>query len=149
MPAAVIYGKINAKGREKMKNLKITALLLCVFLLFTACGQKIPVYDKDTELGSGAKTLTVKVIDDEASEIVFTIHTDAKTVGDALLEHKLISGEDSEYGMYIKIVNGLSADYNTDKAYWSFSKNGEYMMTGVDGTEFADGDVFELTYTKA
>lgn len=149
MSAVVIYGRIDGEGREKMKNFKFTALLLCIIFLFTSCGQKMPVYDEDTELGSGSKTLTVKVIDDEAREIVFTIHTDAKTVGDALIEHKLIFGENSEYGMYIKIVNGLSADYNTDKAYWSFSKNGEYMMTGVDGTEFADGDVFELTYTKA
>ena len=51
----------------------------------------------------------------------------------------------SEYGLYIKVVNGITADYDVDQSYWGFSKGGEYMMTGVDGTPFADGEVYELT----
>ncbi len=104
-------------------------------------------YVKDTSFGEGAKTLKIKVEADDRS-VIFTIKTDKETVGAALLEHSLIAGDESEYGLYIKVVNGIKADYDTDKAYWSFNKNGEYMMTGVDSTEFTDGEQYELVYTK-
>lgn len=104
-------------------------------------------YLEDTTLGEGAKTVTVKVIVEDKT-VVFTIKTDAETLGDALLAHGLIEGEESSYGLYVKVVNGILADYDVDQSYWGFSKGGEYMMTGVDGTEFADGETYELTYTK-
>ena len=104
-------------------------------------------YDRDTELGEGAKTVTVKVIADE-QELIFTIHTDKTTLGDALLEHKLIDGEQGPYGLYIKKVNGIVADYDADQTYWNFTKAGELMMVGVDSAEIADGEQYELTRTK-
>jgi len=80
--------------------------------------------------------------------VTFTIKTDAETLGDALLAHNLIAGDQGDFGLYVKAVNGITADYDVDQSYWGFSKNGEYMMTGVDGTAIADGEVYELTYTK-
>ena len=104
-------------------------------------------YVKDTTFGTGAKTLTVVVKADDQS-ITFTIKTDAETVGAALLEHELIAGEESQYGLYVKTVNGMRADYTLDGYYWAFYKNGEYMMTGVDSTVFADGEQYELVREK-
>lgn len=104
-------------------------------------------YLKDTTFGEGAKTVTVKVIADGKS-VTFTVKTDAETLGDALLSHNLIAGDEGQYGLYVKVVNGITADYDVDQSYWGFSKNGEYMMTGVDGTAIADGETYELTYTK-
>jgi hypothetical protein len=104
-------------------------------------------YLKDTTFGEGAKTVTVKVIVEDKS-VTFTIKTDAETLGEALLAHNLIAGDQGDFGLYVKVVNGITADYDVDQSYWGFSKNGEYMMTGVDGTAIADGEVYELTYTK-
>ena len=104
-------------------------------------------YLEDTAFGEGAKTVQVKVVVDGKS-VTFTIKTDAANLGDALLAHNLIAGEVSQYGLYVKVVNGITADYDVDQSYWGFTKGGEYMMTGVDGTEIADGEVYELTYTK-
>lgn len=104
-------------------------------------------YLEDASFGEGAKTVTVKVIVEDKT-VTFTVKTDATTLGEALLAHGLIAGEESEYGLYVKVVNGITADYDVDRSYWSLSKGGEYMMTGVDGTAFADGEVYELTYTK-
>ena len=104
-------------------------------------------YLEDTAIGEGAKTVTVKVIAEDKT-VTFTVKTDAATLGEALLAHGLIAGEESSYGLYIKVVNGITADYDVDQSYWSFSKGGEYMMTGVDSTDIADGEVYELTYTK-
>ncbi len=105
------------------------------------------LYTEDTELGEGAKDLLI-VVEAEDQKITFTIHTDAETVGDALVENELVEGDEGEYGLYITAVNGITADYDADQAYWAFYQNGEYMNTGVDATEFTSGDQYELVYTK-
>ena len=104
-------------------------------------------YVQDTEFGEGAKTTVVEV--NVNNQVVkFTIHTDKDTVGAALLEHDLIAGEDGAYGLYIKVVNGITADYDIDQSYWSFYVNGDYAMTGVDSTAIEEGSVYSLVYTK-
>lgn len=104
-------------------------------------------YRKDMEFGKGAKTVVVEV-KAEDNMITFTIHTDKNTVGEALLEHDLIAGEESEYGLYVKTVNGIVADYDTDQAYWAFYIDGEYAMSGVDTTEITEGATYQLAYAK-
>ena len=84
----------------------------------------------------------------EGQTITFTVKTDAKTVGAALLENALIAGEEDTYGLYIKKVNGITADYDTDKAYWAFYVNGEYAMSGVDSTNIDESAVYSLVYSK-
>lgn len=135
---------------------KITSLaLVFVFILsFVACATvdktglwEHAAYLKDTEFGTGAKTVTVEVAVEEQL-VTFTIHTDKDTVGAALLEHGLITGEAGPYGMYIKAVNGITADYDVDQSYWAFYINGEYGMTGVDMTEIDESAVYQLAYTK-
>ena len=108
---------------------------------------KDATYLEDKEFGEGAKTVKVKVIAEDKS-VTFTVKTDAKTLGEALLAHGLIAGDMGDYGLYIKFVNGIRADYDLDKRYWNFTKNGEYMMTGADMTEIADGECYEFTYAK-
>lgn len=148
-----------------MKNLfKVSALLVALVMLITltACtsGDDTATpndvvasvwdeaqYTEDTELGEGATTVQVEVKAGEKS-ITFTIHTDADTLGDALLTHALVEGEDSQYGLFIKRVNGILADFDIDGYYWGVYKNGEYLMTGVDTTVIADGEHYELVRTK-
>jgi hypothetical protein len=76
------------------------------------------------------------------------IKTDKDNLEEALLEHRLISGEKGPYGMYVKFVNGMEADYDKNQTYWSLTKNSEYMMTGVTDTKIEDGEKYEFTYTK-
>ena len=104
-------------------------------------------YTADAEFGSGVTTVKVEVKAEDKS-VTFTLKTDKTVLGDALLEHKLIAGEQGGYGLYIKYVNGIVADYDVNQSYWAFYKNGEYMMTGVDATEIANGEHYELVYTK-
>lgn len=104
-------------------------------------------YVNDEEFGEGKIKVQVEVRVEEQS-VTFTINTDEKYLGDALVEHGLIAGEEGQYGLYIKAVNGITADYDIDKSYWGFYKNGEYMMTGIDMTEIADGEHYELVYSK-
>ena len=104
-------------------------------------------YLTDTELGEGAKTLVVEVKADDR-QVTFTIHTDKTTVGAALQEHGLLEGEDSEYGLFIKKVNGIVADYDVDQTYWGFYVNGEYAMAGVDSTNIEEGVTYCLARVK-
>jgi hypothetical protein len=149
---------LTPKGTNSMKKTVtlITSLLLSLVMVIGLCGCGRPdvdglwadaTYTADTQLGEGAKTVQVevKVVD---KSITFTIKTDAETLGDAMLAHDLIGGEEGQYGLYLKVVNGITADYDIDQSYWGFYKNGEYMMTGVDGTVIADGEHYELVYTK-
>lgn len=103
-------------------------------------------YTENTELGSGSKTVVTE-LKVGSKTVEFTIHTDKETLGDALKEHNLIFGEEGAYGLYVKIVNGIKADYDENKSYWSFTKNGEYISTGVDAIKFKDMEHYEITYT--
>ena len=143
-----------------MKRERVTPLVCCILVIvlclgFSACSKTSTetdvwseaVYTEDTELGDGEKTVFVEVVAEEKS-VTFTIHSDKETLGEALAEHNLIEGENGAYGLYVKKVNGITADYDKNQCYWGFNKNGEGMMTGVDGAVFNDGEHYELVYTK-
>ncbi len=139
-----------------MKTLTRALLVLLALLMifsFVACADiektgawETATFDRNTELGEGEKTVTVKVIADE-QELIFTLHTDKETLGEALLEHDLIDGEQSQFGLYVKKVNGIVADYDADQTWWRVTKEGVDTL-GVDSTVIADGEQYELTRTK-
>lgn len=95
-------------------------------------------------LGEGSREFALTVTDQEGNETEFEIHTDKETVGEALTEIGLIAGEESEYGLYVKTVNGVTADYDTDGKYWAFYINDEYAQTGVDTTEIKEGETYSF-----
>lgn len=100
------------------------------------------------EKGTGATAFTFVVTLADGATTTYTIHTDKDTVGAALLELELIAGEDSTYGLYVKTVQGVTADYDTDKTYWAFYINGEYAMTGVDQTKIEAGATYTFKIEK-
>ncbi len=53
-----------------------------------------------------------------------------------------------QFADYVKTVNGITADYDTDGTYWAFYVNGEYAMTGVDSTPVEDGAVYAFKVEK-
>ncbi len=164
--------KFSMKEGKKM-NRKILslvlALVMCVVAAFSlgACGENESVtadqteavtqaseplwedatYLEDTVLGEGATSIDVKVEAGEKS-VVITINTDANNLEDALLSAELVEGEQGAYGLYIKKVNGILADYDADQAYWAMYKDGEYLTSGAGDTAITSGDSFELVYTK-
>ncbi len=97
---------------------------------------------------AGEKVITVDVVDADGNVTTFTITTDEEFLRGALEQEQLIEGEEGAYGLYVKYVNGIRADYDKDGAYWALSKDGEALMSGVDTTPIEDGDHFELTYSK-
>ena len=140
--------------KKTVKSLISTCLALVFIVCLTACGVAdsndvwaSATYRQDTAFGEGAKTITVEVKAQETT-VVFTVKTDKSTVGEALIEHNLIEGEESQYGLYVIKVNGITADYDVNQSYWAFYIDGEYALSGVDTTEIAEGVTYHLEYTK-
>ena len=150
----------------KLRNKKLTSLLLCMMLIVamafgtTGCNEKntndSQTTTQDTQngnseitvLGKGETKFTFTVVDKDGTETLFEIHTDKETVGDALLELDLIAGEDGAYGLYVKTVNGITADYDVDQTYWAFYINDAYALSGVDTTTITAGDSYSFKVEK-
>ena len=131
--------------KNTTKIIVAAALVLTMLFCIVSCGEKKPaeglwataLYTENTTLGEGAKTITVEVTAEEKT-VVFTVKTDAATVGEALMGVNLLAGEEGPYGLYIKEVNGILADYDINQSYWSLTKAGEYLTTGADMTEISE-----------
>ena len=134
---------------------KLLAFFCAAIMLLglVSCGQKV-VKPEAQVFADGAvikikekdvtKTFTVEVVDKDGAMTTVTVKTDLETVGEVLQEAGMLQGEAGPYGLYIKTVNGITADYETDGTYWAFYVDGEYAMAGVDMTESADGAVYTL-----
>ena len=141
---------ISQKERKKtMKKIKrILSLLLVLALTAAACMSMVSCGKKEKG-NSDEKTITVTVIDDKGESTKFTITTTSPNLRGALEQENLVEGDESEYGLYVKVVNGVRADYDKDGAWWGFYKDGVMLPSGVDDTIIADGDKYEIKYEKA
>lgn len=141
---------------KKRLSLFVCVLLIASMALFTAAcgggknnrssdsGAAVKTQGEDHVLGEGKTQFEFVVADGEGNETQFEIHTDKETVGEALLELGLIAGEEGDYGLYVKTVNGITVDYDEDGKYWAFYINGEYAATGVDSTSIKEGEVYSF-----
>ena len=134
----------------KSLSLSVCIVLIAVTALFTTgCNDsKTTSVPSDTQVSAQTVEFTFKVTDASGEETDFTISTDKQTVGEALLEKNLIAGDESEYGLYVKTVNGVTLDYDKDGMYWAFYVNGEYAQTGVDSTEITAGAEYAFKAEK-
>ena len=76
----------------------------------------------------------------------FTLQTDAETLREALEEEDIIAGEESEYGLYVLTVDGETVQ-EEQQEWWCLTKDGQMHNYGVDDTNIADGERYELTFT--
>ena len=134
---------------------KLIAVLLALTLTLSAA--MLPVLAEAPEMitltdgetyGEGAVSFTLTVVDADENATMVTINTDETTVGAALVALGIVEGDETEYGLYIKTVNGITADYDVDGSYWAFYIDGEYALTGVDATDITAGSVYSLIVTK-
>lgn len=149
---------MQTKRRKKTLSCILCMVLIVAMALFTtACNDKkedaaaqtgTVVVEDGSVLGEGSKTFTFTVVDKDGNETAMEIHTDKEMVGEALLELNVIAGEDGQYGLYVKEVNGITAVYETDGTYWAFYINGEYGMTGVDLTPIEEGSTYSFRVEK-
>lgn len=144
----------NVKAiKRKLFAVLCIVLIAAMALFITACetkeGQSFEQSTASaTEVGQGNRSFTFTVEIDGVQK-VYNVKTDKTTVGAALVELELIAGEDGPYGLYVKTVDGVTFDYEKDKAYWSFYVDGEYAISGVDKTDIVDGKNYSFKKEKA
>ena len=150
---------MNRKRIKKaLSFILCTVLIVAMALCTTGCsGSKnlensqesiTAVFTDGDVLGEGSTTFKFTVVDKAGEEASCEIHTDEKTVGAALLKLGVIEGEEGPFGLYVKKVNGITADYDVDSTYWAFYIGGEYGMTGVDVTEITAGSSYAFKVEK-
>ena len=97
------------------------------------------VLKKDTRVH---KTVTVDV-EAKGHRVVFTVKTDAATLGEALYALELINDPS-----FFDTANGIKADWNADSAYWAYFQGDQYMSVGVNDTPISGGEHYRLVYTQ-
>lgn len=136
---------------------RVLSLIFCMVLIAamafitTSCSdnnQPIVASENVIVKGEGAKKFIFNVVDYDGKVTTFEIHTDKTIVGDALQELKLISGDEDDYGLYVKEVNGIYADYNKDKAYWGFFIDNKQSNYGVDSVTIEEGKEYSFKVVK-
>ena len=74
--------------------------------------------------------------------------TDGEKLSDALAEAGIISEDEAAAG-FVTTVNGETADWDKDAAWWCLTDaSGEMTAVGVADIELHDGDSYAFTYTK-
>ena len=92
-------------------------------------------------------TFTVVDADGNSTEIALSI-TEGEKLSDALAAAGVISEEEAAAG-FVTTVNGITADYNADGAWWCLTDAaGEMTTVGVADIELHNGDSYAFTYTK-
>ncbi len=145
------------KTKILSKKLLVTLLvvLIAVMALFIAgCTNNVQDEPTTTEpvqttgqssaivKGEGENAFVFIAVDLDGNSTHYMIKTDKETVGEALVENGLIAGDDSEYGLYVKTVNGITLDYDKDGKYWAFYEENAYANQGVDSTPIKEGGVY-------
>ena len=90
---------------------------------------------------------TITAADGSVSSVLLNV-TDGEKLSTALAEAGIISQEEAEAG-FVTTVNGETADYDKDQAWWCLTDAaGEMTTVGVADIELHDGDSYAFTYTK-
>lgn len=129
--------------RIVLSAVSLVVLMAVMALSFVSCGKKEETPSDVTEV-----TVTVEVTDDKGDVTPYVITTTETTLRGALEQEELVEGDESEYGLYIKKVCGITADYDVDGSYWALYKGEEYMTNSVDQEVLEDGAVYRIVYTK-
>jgi len=133
----------------KRKLFTLLSLLVVLFAVtaLTACGGRTEpgeyLGDNVPTIGQGATVFRFEVTDGAGEVSAWYVHTNEATVGAALVEVGLVSGEVGQWGLFVDTVNGHT---NTDGHWWAFWINGEMAMTGVDSTYIEPGVVYAFVY---
>lgn len=124
-----------------MKNTKFARILsfvLCLVLVAAMALLSVGCNDNNTPAPAGEKEFTLTVTHSDSSEKTFTVKSEKQTVGEALLDEKLVDIED---GM-VFTVDGETVKFEDNGKYWAFYIGNEYAATGVDATNIEDGQTY-------
>ena len=121
------------------KKAKIILCAALVLLLALFCAARLVLIP---EPSAGDKHIVFEVSGLAGPARNFDIQTDAETLGDALMQEKLIDAEEGPYGLWVTAIFGEKAD-DSKNQYWMFYKDGTELPAGISDTYIADGEHYE------
>ena len=131
---------MNMKNRKKIV-FAVLALALVIGILLGV------YYGTRPEAVEGGKNVTVLIVHKDGTKKKLEYATDLEYLADLLLEKELVTGYASEeYGFTIESVDGVTADWNADGAYWALYEGEEYATTSAAGIVLTDGGLYKLVY---
>lgn len=127
-----------------MNNKKIIIAIIAVVAIL---GLMLGVYfGTRPDAQEGVKSITVVVVHKDGTEKTFNYTTEEEHLAEVLLAEGLVTGSQGEYGLTIESVDGETADWTADGAYWALYIGEEYATTGASDTLVTDGTVYKLVY---
>ncbi len=139
----------KAKSKSLLrKSIALIAAAITVLSLFAlaGCGDASDKATGGSSISSvEQKTVIFKIVFEDGSEKTVELKTEKNTLAQALVDANII--EYSADGFYTTI-DGVTADYNKDGAWWCITKGGEMLNHGLNDLKIADGETYEATYTK-
>ena len=114
----------------------VVALLVGVFFLTRPQAQQ------------GSKEITITVVHGDGTEKTVTCRTDAETLDAVLLAEGLIPEGNIVDGMFT-IVDGETASWEADQAYWAVYVGEEYASFGICELTVENGASYKLVYEKS
>ena len=132
-----------------MKRQLFLFLLVVVMLFCASCAPVAEAsiwddatYKSDTTVGEGEKTVLVEIVAEEKS-VILTIKTNEENLGSALYALELTND-----ASFFDTINGMTASWEKDKAYWCFMVDGAAANYGVADQIISDGESYKIVYTK-
>lgn len=147
MPGTTDFGGKKGKGRimEQVKKGKKKGLIIALAALILVVASLLVVNSVTrAKAQAGAKQLAIEIALPDGSVTEHVLHTDAETLGAAMNEASLITGHTEALGFFIDSVGGVVADPAKGE-WWVFTKDGEWVTTGVNDTLIADGEHYEFS----
>lgn len=147
-------------NKKKILGVSLLVVLIAVLAIVSYVFTNKPEEQKKNEstkteetsddVAANLKEVIIEVIDSKGESKKYQLNTDAETLREAMDEAEGLeySGTEGQYGIMVDTVNGETADFAKDGAYWSFYVNGEYCMSGIDTQAVNDGDKFQIKYEK-
>lgn len=101
---------------------------------------------------AGRKQVTVEVVYSDGSSETYRASTDARYLEQAMADMDGLTVEGSRteaFGLMVLTVNGVTADYETDGAYWAIYLEDQPYSYGVSTQPVEDGQHYRLVYQPA
>ena len=128
------------KNKKAIAAAAIIGLVALIGILYAAYIHFAP----SAVAGEKHITITIQFPEEEKQ---YELDTDAEYLREALESVAEISGEESEeFGFTLYSVYGVTADFNTDNAYWAIYVDGEYGMLSLANQPVTDGGSYAIVY---
>ena len=130
----------------KNNKTKVIAAVIILAILMIAALVLYMLYRQKPSTGS--KSITLSIVYMDGSRDDYELRTNEEYLLDAAqeIDELTIEGHADGTYFYMDTINGVSADYTADGAYWAIYVDGAYGNYGIKEQPIADGASYEIRY---